>query len=117
MSDNCLGLLLSTAASQEAFLNPSPDAQTSSVHPRLNIGPGGHIFLVWEKERDGQPYDIYCKRSTDQRQTWPQEERWLDVERRIGNSQALVRRQRGSVPPSATRRRPRLGGRRTGHRG
>jgi hypothetical protein len=54
-----LGLLLMTAASQGAFLNPSPDAPTSSVHPRLNMGPGGHIFLVWEKERGDQSYDIY----------------------------------------------------------
>jgi hypothetical protein len=65
MLGTLLGLLLIAAASQPAFLNPLSGAQTDSVHPRLNIGPGGHIFLVWEKARDGKSYDIYFKRSTD----------------------------------------------------
>jgi hypothetical protein len=85
MLGTLLGLLLMTAASQPVFLNPSPDAPTSSVHPRLNIGPGGHVFLVWEKERGEEVYDIYFKRSTDAGQTWQQEERWLDQDKPAGS--------------------------------
>ena len=80
-----LGLLLINAASQEAVLNPSPDAQTSSFYPRLNIGPGGHIFLVWGKKGGELSYDIYFKRSTDQGTTWQQEDRWLDQDKPAGS--------------------------------
>jgi hypothetical protein len=80
-----LGLLFIVAASQAAFFNPSPDAQVNSVHPRLSIGPGGHIFLVWENERDGQSYDISFNRSTDQAKTWQKEDRWLDQDKPAGS--------------------------------
>src|SRR5262249_18331635 len=76
------GVLLSCAASEAQLFNPSPDTPPSSIHPRLHIGPGGHSFLVWAKEREGK-YDLYFKRSTDAGQTW-QEERWLDQDKPAG---------------------------------
>jgi hypothetical protein len=78
-------VLLSCTASEAQFLNPSPDAQTGSVHPRLNVGPRDHVFLVWEKTRGDQSYDIYYKRSTDHGKTWQQEERWLDEDKPAGS--------------------------------
>ena len=79
------GLLLGCAASNAVFLDPSPDAQTRFVRPRLNIGPGRHVSLVWEKERPGQSYDIYFTRSTDHGKTWQQAVRWLDQDKPAGS--------------------------------
>ena len=79
------GLLLGCAASKAVFLDPSPDAQAGFVRPRLNIGPVGHVSLVWEKERPGQSYDIYFTRSTDQGKIWQQAVRWLDRDKPAGS--------------------------------
>lgn len=80
-----LGLLLVASFGDAAFLKPSPDSKAGSVRPRLSIGPGGHISLVWAEERDGRSQDIFFNRSTDQGKTWQKEDRWLDQDKPAGS--------------------------------
>ncbi|MFN3477170.1 MAG: sialidase family protein, partial [Candidatus Methylomirabilales bacterium] len=80
-----LGLFLMASFGDAAFLKPSPDSKAGSVHPRLSVGPGGPIYLVWAEERDGRPQDLFFNRSTDQGKTWQKEDRWLDQDKPAGS--------------------------------
>jgi hypothetical protein len=84
-------MLLSLSQSHAFLAYPSSQAIGGSVAPRLSVGSGGSIYVVWKEARDSQSGNIFFNRSTDRGQSWPQEARWLDRDKPAGSRSSSPR--------------------------
>jgi BNR repeat-like domain len=75
-----LGMLLSPSPRHAFLSTPASQAAGNAVSPRLSVGSGGALHLIWSEMRDRQVGHIFFNRSTDRGQSWLQEAHGLDRE-------------------------------------
>ncbi|HXH12125.1 MAG TPA: sialidase family protein [Alphaproteobacteria bacterium] len=80
-----LSLVLTIPAGATTFFMPSSPSQGAFVEPRLRIGSGDHLYLIWVGRQNKRPHHVFLNRSSDGGHSWQPESVWLDVDKAEGS--------------------------------